>query len=93
MGHFVVRSINAVFNSGGGLSVTQKLGSITCIPKENESRFHMVNYRPISLLNCVYKIASGCIANIIISTLSKLIHSDQTGSIAGRFFRENKTIV
>ena len=92
LGHFVVRSINAGFIKGE-LSISQKLGIITCIPKENKSRFHMKNYRPISLLNCVYKIASGCIANRIKSTLNKLIHSDQTGFIAGRYIGENTRLL
>ena len=53
----------------------------------------MKNYRPISLLNCVYKIASGCIANRIKTTLNKLIHSDQIGFIAGRYIGENTRLL
>jgi hypothetical protein len=37
------------------------------------------NWRPITLLNTVYKIAAGCIANRIKLTLVKLINKDQTG--------------
>ena len=92
IGHFVVRSINYGFNNNE-LSVTQKQGIITCIPKENKSRYQVKNYRPISLLNCTYKLASGAIANRIKTTLNKLINTDQTGFIAGRYVGENTRIL
>ena len=88
MGYFVVRSINYGF-SKGELSITQREGIITCIPKENKPRHFVKNYRPISLLSCIYKIASGVIANRIEGTLHKLIHIDQTGLIAGGYIEEN----
>ena len=80
IGHFIVRSINDGFNKGL-LSVTQREGVITCIPKDSKPQIK--NYRPISLLNCIYKIASGVIALRIKNTLNKLIHADQTGFISG----------
>ena len=88
LGHFVVRSINYGYINGE-LSVTQKEGVIICLPKDDKDRSLLKNYRPISLLNCVYKIASGAIANRIKSTLNKLIHEDQTGFISGRYMGEN----
>ena len=88
LGHFIVRSINCGFNKGK-LSVTQREGIITCIPKDNKTRHLIKNYRPISLLICTYKIVSGVIAHRIKGTLQKLIHSDQTGFIAGRYVGEN----
>ena len=92
MGHFVVRSINYGF-SKGELSITQREGIITCIPKDNKPRHFVKNFRPISLLNCSYKIASGVIAARIKSTLHKLIHSDQTGFIAWRYIGENTRLI
>ena len=92
IGHFIVRSINFGF-SKGELSVTQREGIITCIPKDNKPRQFIKNYRPISLLNCIYKIASGVIAHRIKGTLQKLIHADQTGFIAGRYIGENTRLV
>ena len=92
LGHFIVRSINFGFKKGE-LSVRQKEGIITCIPKENKSRYNMKNYRPISLLNCIYKIASDAIANRFKTTLHKLIHKDQTGFISGRYLGENSRLV
>ena len=67
--HFIVRSTNHGFVKGE-LSITQREGIITCIPKDNKPRHFITNYRPISLLNCVYKIASGTIANRIKGTFA-----------------------
>ena len=92
IGHFIVRSINFGF-SKGELSVTQREGIITCIPKDNKPRQFIKNYRPISLLNCIYKIASGVIVHRIKGTLQKLIYADQTGFIAGRYIGENTILV
>jgi hypothetical protein len=36
IGHFIVRSINYAFNEGN-LSITQKQGIITCIPKDKKT--------------------------------------------------------
>ena len=88
LGEFVVRSINYGYKIGQ-LSITQRQGIITCIPKENKPRMFLKNYRPISLLNCVYKIASGAIARRLKDTLPKLIHEDQTGFMSGRNIGQN----
>ena len=92
LGHFIVRSVNYGFIKGD-LSITQREGIITCIPKGNKPRHLITNYRPISLINCIYKIASGAIANKIKGTLQKLIHKDQTGFIAGRYIGENTRLI
>ena len=92
IGHFVLRSINYGFMNDE-LSVTQKLGIITCIPKDNKSRYQVKNYRPISLLNCTYKIASVAIANRIKTVLDKLINKDQNGFLFNRYVGENTRIL
>ena len=61
LGYFVLRSANEGFENGE-LSITQRLGLITCIPKENKPKQHLKNWRPLTLLDTVYKIASGAIA-------------------------------
>lgn len=81
---FIKNSINEGYKLGM-LSVTQREGLITCLPKGEKPRQFLKNWRPITLLNVVYKIASGCIAERIKSTLSKLISTDQTGFISGRY--------
>ena len=49
LGKFVFRSINYGYKTGQ-LSITQKQGIITCIPKGDKPRQFMKNLRPISLL-------------------------------------------
>ena len=88
LGDFIVRSLNYGYQSGE-LSTTQKEGVITCIPKGGKDKQHLKNWRPISLLNVIYKLASACIANRIKKVLNKLINEDQTGFIAGRYIGEN----
>ena len=47
------------------------------------------NWRPITLLNVDYKIASRVIAKRIESILPKLINPDQTGFVKGRYIGQN----
>ena len=74
--YFILRSLNFGYHTGT-LSVTQKQGIITCLPKPNKSRHYLKNWRPISLLNVIYKLTSSGIANRLKLTLGKLINSDQ----------------
>ena len=92
LGTFVVRAINFGLLQGE-LSITQQRGLIVCIPKENKCRNYLKNWRPITLLNTVYKIASGSIANRIKRVLNKLISTEQTVFIEGRFIGENTRLM
>ena len=44
-------------------------------------------------MNVIYKIASGCIAERLKSVLTKLISSDQTGFISGRYIGANTRLI
>ena len=92
LGTFIVRSLNYGYTIGQ-LSITQRQGIITCIPKSNKPKHFLKNWRPISLLNIVYKIASGVVASRIKKTLDKLISKDQTGFLPGRYIGENTRLV
>ena len=75
------------------LSITQRRGLIKLIPKKETDLKNLKNWRPLSLLNCDYKIAAKSIANRIQATLPKLINNDQTGFIKGRFIGENIRLI
>ena len=86
------RAINESFKLGK-FSISLRQGLIPCIPKGDKPRQFLKNWRPITLLNVIYKIASGCIAERLISVLTKLISSDQTGFISGRYIGENTRLI
>ena len=90
--HFGLRSINAGFNNKE-LSLTRHQGIITCIPKKNKSKNFLKNWRPLTLLDVVYKIASGAIANMLKQVLDIIICKDQTGFIKGRYIGENTRLI
>ena len=92
LGGLVVRSINEAFVKGE-MSTTQKEGIIICIPKGDKPREYLKNWRPISLLNVVYKIATACIAERMKTVLPKLIKDDQTGFMANRYIGSNTRLI
>jgi hypothetical protein len=51
-GHFVITSINHGYKSNC-LSVTQRHGIITLLPKGDKPKHYLKNWRPITLLNSV----------------------------------------
>ena len=79
IGEYVVRALNSAYYAGQ-MSISQRRGIITCIPKPNKNRFLLKNWRPITLLNTDYKIASGVIANRMKKVLPNII-----GFVKGRF--------
>ena len=65
------------------LSNTQKLAIITLIPKKDDLT-EIKNWRPISLLNCDYKILTKTIAIRLKTSLHHIISPEQTCSIPNR---------
>ena len=78
-----LNSINYAYRSGQ-LSVTQRRGIIKLIPKKDAEPDLIKNWRPISLLNCDYKIAAR-----FKQVIPNIINYDQTGFLKGRFIGEN----
>ena len=74
----VCKSINEAF-AKGELSITQKQGVITLLPKGDKPREFIKNWRPITLLNVDYKLLSGVLAARIKSVLPDIISDDQKG--------------
>ena len=85
---FLVNAINCSFQKGL-LSVTQRQGIISLLPTKDKNPLFLKNWRPISLLNCDYKIASKAIGNRIKRVLPKIINGHQSGFMKGRSIAEN----
>ena len=66
---------------------------ITLIPKKTEEHYKVKNCKPLTLLNCDYKIVTKAIANCLNIHLHKLINNDQTGFLKGRFIGENIRLI
>ena len=89
---YLLNALNYAYRNGL-LSVTKRRGLITLIPNKNKAANLLKNWRPITLLNCDYKIASKCIASRIQRFLPRLIDNDQTGFLKNRFIGENIRLV
>ena len=92
LGSFLVRAINESVKKES-LPSSQKEGIIALLPKGDKPWQFLKTWRPITLFNVSYKIASGCIANRIKRILSDIIHSEQTGFISGRCISENTRLL
>ena len=76
----------------GELSVTQREGLITLVPKPSKPKNIISSWRPITLLNSTYKIFSATIANRLKQVLNSIIHPDQTAFLKKRFIGENTRV-
>ena len=92
IGILVVRALNCSYLEGE-LSITQRRGIITCLPKPDKDRELLKNWRPITLLNTVYKIGSKAIAERIKPLLPKIISRHQIGFMKDRFISENTRVI
>ena len=71
------------------LPLSLREGILTLLPKPNKPRDQIKSYRPITLLNCSYKILSGLIANRMKTVIENVIGSEQTAFVRGRFAGDN----
>ena len=58
-----------------------------------QKQISVKNWRPITLLNCAYKIAAKAITNRLKYVTPKLVNSNQAGFIKGRFNGENIRLI
>ena len=84
---FMVDSFNGA-DSDQCMSVSQKQGVIKLIPKANKDKLVLGNWRPITLINVDAKILSKCLAKRISKVIKKLINSQQTAFVKGRYIGE-----
>ena len=85
--HFIIRAVDYAFEKNR-LSISQSLGIINIIPKGEKDKRYLNNWRPLCLLNSLYKIISGAIAERIKPALNSIIHNDQKGFVSGRYIGE-----
>ena len=71
------------------LNCTAREGFLSLADKPGKDPLELTNWRPLTLLNCDYKIFAKIIANRLKLVLPYLIHSDQTGFMKGRYITEN----
>ena len=84
---FIIKSVEYSFENNR-LSVSQRLGIISIIPKGEKDKRYLSNWRPLCLLNSLYKLVSGTIAERIKPALNSIIHGDQKGFVAERYIGE-----
>ena len=84
----LISCFNEAFQCGE-MSISQRRGIISLTPKKNKDTLLLKNWRPISLLNTDYKIATKCIAIPLEKVLLRLINNDQTRYIKNRLIGEN----
>jgi hypothetical protein len=68
----------------GEMSMDQKRGVLTLIPKKDKDIKSLKNWRPLSLLNTDYKILAKALAARLQSTIGQIVSTDQSGCIKGR---------
>ena len=73
LGQELVDSFKCAFEKGE-MSVSQKRGIITLIPKKDKNRTLLDNWRPISLLKTDYKVATKSIAARIARVLPRPLY-------------------
>ena len=89
---FILRSLNNGFEMGH-FSVSLRQCVISCLPKGDKPRQFLKNWRPISLLSVVYKIASTALSARLRTVLDKIISKTQSGFVSGRSICENIRLI
>ena len=87
LGFDVVCVLNSAFGLGS-LSRSQRRGIITLSFKKGD-RLDPKNWRPISLVNVDYKIASRSIAARLLKVIHLVVDKDQSCGVPSRFIGEN----
>ena len=93
--HILGSDLVSVLNSGldlGSLALSQRRGVISLSFKKGD-RLDPRNWRPITLLNVDYKLASRVIAGRLLKVIHLVVDKDQTCGVPGRFIGENVAIL
>ena len=74
---YLLQTLNYNFRQGE-LSISQREGLITLLPKKEKDTLLIKNWRPITFLNQDYKLATKAIATRLCKILPNIIHEDQS---------------
>ena len=85
---YILDSYNHSFKIGK-LSIDQRRGILTLIPKKDKDLRYLKNWRPLSLLNTDYKILTKILSTRLQDVINDLVSYDQNGYIKGRYIGEN----
>ena len=83
LGEIMVKSFNTSYEKCL-LTNSQRQAVITLLEKPGKDRTLLKNWRPISLLNTDYKIATKALASRLTPVLPTIIHHNQTGYVKNR---------
>ena len=91
LGADLVRVLNVAYEAGQ-LSTSQRRGLIIVLYKKND-RLETKNWRPISLLNVDYKVATRAISGRLLAVIGSVVGPDQTCGVPGRTISENLFLI
>lgn len=91
LGSDLVSVLNSCFDSGC-LSLSQRRGVISLSFKKGDW-LDPHNWRPITLLNVDYKLASRVIGGRLLQVIHVIVDKDQTCGVPGRFIGENVALL
>ncbi|XP_062099802.1 uncharacterized protein LOC133805647 [Humulus lupulus] len=90
LGHDVVKQVQEIWRLGR-LDDKLSLTNIVLIPKKKSPKT-MLDLRPISLCNVLYKVASKVLANRLKQVIDRIISETQSAFIPGRLITDNVMI-
>ena len=88
MGPILTRAVNLIFSTGN-MPDEWTEGIIYMIPKSDAQCNEISKWRPITLLNDIYKIVAKTIANRMRPLLPSIIHDTQSGFLQDRSIFDN----
>ena len=92
LGHFLVRAAKDIFRKGI-FPQPLRIGIISLLPKGEKDKKYLQNWRPIVLLDSVYKIFSGVLSNRVNKVLPSIISNSQSGFVPGRSMFDSLRLV